>query len=76
PPGPVAVPFRLPPDLLFWPRTVAPLELRYRYPMGPWINREESRLDVSLNGQYLRSFRLTVSRGPTTCAAACSAGSS
>ncbi|MDP1987851.1 cellulose biosynthesis cyclic di-GMP-binding regulatory protein BcsB, partial [Phenylobacterium sp.] len=58
PPGPVRASFRLPPDLLFWPQSAAPLKLRYRYPMGPWIDREASRLDVSVNGQYLRSLRL------------------
>ncbi|MDO8410065.1 MAG: UDP-forming cellulose synthase catalytic subunit [Phenylobacterium sp.] len=58
PPGPVRASFRLPPDLLFWPQSAAPLRLRYRYPMGPWIDRSASRLDVSVNGQYLRSLRL------------------
>ncbi|KQY93810.1 hypothetical protein ASD21_09470 [Caulobacter sp. Root1455] len=58
PPAPVTAAFRLAPDLLLWPRSGAPMSLRYRYPMGSWLNREESRLDVSLNGRYLKSFKL------------------
>jgi cellulose synthase (UDP-forming) len=63
PPGPVNAAFRVSPDLFLWPRTAAPLALRYRYPMGSWLNREESRLDVSLNGRYLKSFKLDRQRG-------------
>jgi cellulose synthase (UDP-forming) len=58
PPPPVDAAFRLAPDLFLWPRTFAPLRLRYRHPMAPWIDGEASRLDVSLNGQYLQSYRL------------------
>jgi cellulose synthase (UDP-forming) len=58
-PGVVSVPFRVAPDLFLWPAQGAPLNLRYRYPKGPWFDREHSRLDVSLNNQYLRSFRLS-----------------
>jgi cellulose synthase (UDP-forming) len=63
PPGPVNAAFRVSPDLFLWPRTGAPMALRYRYPTGPWLNREESRLDVSLNGRYLKSFKLDHQRG-------------
>ncbi len=58
-PAPVSVPFRVAPDLFLWPVQGAPLRVRYRYPKGPWFDREQSRLDVSLNGQYLRSYRLS-----------------
>jgi cellulose synthase (UDP-forming) len=58
PPGPVNASFRVAPDLFLWPRGSAPMVLHYRYPMGSWLNREESRLDVSLNGRYLKSFKL------------------
>lgn len=58
-PAPVTVPFRVAPDLFLWPVQGAPLRVRYRYPKGPWFDREQSRLDVSLNGQYLRSYRLS-----------------
>jgi cellulose synthase (UDP-forming) len=58
PPAPVNAAFRAAPDLFLWPRGSAPMTLRYRYPMGSWLNRAESRLDVSLNGRYLKSFKL------------------
>lgn len=61
-PAPVTVPFRVAPDLFLWPAQGAPLDVRYRYPKrGPWIDHEQSRLDISLNGQYLRSYRLSPS---------------
>jgi cellulose synthase (UDP-forming) len=58
PPAPVNASFRVAPDLFLWPRGGAPMSLRYRYPMGSWLNRAESRLDVSLNDRYLKSFKL------------------
>ncbi len=63
PPAPVNAAFRVAPDLFLWPRSGAPMSLRYRYPMGSWLNREESRLDVSLNGRYLKSFKLNRQTG-------------
>jgi cellulose synthase (UDP-forming) len=59
PPGPLTAAFRLAPDLFFWPRTGARLDLGYTYPSAPWLDRQRSRLDLSLNGQYLHTFRLT-----------------
>jgi cellulose synthase (UDP-forming) len=53
PPGPLTAEFRVAPDLFFWPRQGATLSLRYRYPTAPWLDRRASRLDVSINGQYL-----------------------
>ena len=41
------------------PAQGAPVTLRYRYPKGPWFDREQSRLDISLNNQWLRSYPLT-----------------
>ena len=58
-PAPVLVPFRVAPDLFLWPAQGAPLNVRYRYPKGPWFDREQSRLDVSLNGQFLRAYKLS-----------------
>jgi cellulose synthase (UDP-forming) len=58
PPAPVNAAFRVAPDLFLWPRRGVPMVLHYRYPMGSWLNREESRLDVSMNGRYLKSFKL------------------
>lgn len=55
-PAPLQVDFRVAPDLFLWPTGGAPLRLRYRFPEGSWIDLRNSRLDVSLNGQYLRSL--------------------
>jgi cellulose synthase (UDP-forming) len=59
PPGPLSAQFRIAPDLFFWPRDGGTLDLSYRYPMASWLDRKASRLDVSLNGQYLRTLPLT-----------------
>ena len=59
PPGPLTAGFRTAPDLFFWPRTGAALDLRYRYPSASWLDRRGSRLDVSINNQYLRTMPLT-----------------
>ncbi|WP_422514997.1 UDP-forming cellulose synthase catalytic subunit [Sphingomonas sp. 3-13AW] len=53
PPGPLTTSFRVAPDLFFWPRQGGDLRLRYRYPGAPWLDRQASRLDVSINNQYL-----------------------
>ena len=58
PPGPLTVPFRAAPDLFFWPSQGGTLDLRYRYPSADWLNKASSRLDVSINGQYLRTLGL------------------
>ncbi|MFX4389042.1 cellulose biosynthesis cyclic di-GMP-binding regulatory protein BcsB, partial [Acinetobacter baumannii] len=51
--------FRVAPDLFFWPRDGGILDLGYRYPSASWLDRKASRLDISLNGQYLRTLPLT-----------------
>ncbi|WP_419816881.1 UDP-forming cellulose synthase catalytic subunit [Glacieibacterium sp.] len=56
PPGPLTTAFRSAPDLFFWPSQGGTLNLRYRYPGAPWLSKEASRLDVSINGQYLRTL--------------------
>lgn len=58
PPGPLTTAFRVAPDLFFWPRQGATLNLAYRYPGAPWLDRKASRLDLSINGQYLRTLPL------------------
>ncbi len=58
PPGPLTTAFRAAPDLFFWPRAGAELNLRYRYPSASWLDRRASRLDVSINNQYLRTLPL------------------
>ena len=56
PPGPLTARFRVAPDLFFWPREGGKLNLGYRYPVAQWLDKRASRLDVSLNGQYLRTL--------------------
>ncbi|MGC4251852.1 MAG: UDP-forming cellulose synthase catalytic subunit [Sphingobium sp.] len=58
PPGPLSARFRAAPDLFFWPRQGGRLNLRYRYPSAPWLDKRASRLDLSINGQYLRTLAL------------------
>lgn len=59
PPGPLTARFRVAPDLFFWPRQGGEIDLRYRYPIANWLDRDASRLDVSMNGQYLKTLPLT-----------------
>jgi len=59
PPGPLTTEFRLAPDLFFWPRTGAQLRLNYRYPIAPWLDQRASRLDLSINNQYLQTLPLS-----------------
>ena len=58
-PGLLTLNFRTAPDLFVWGNTGVPLNIRYRYPAGTWLNFPESRLDVSINNSYLRSLPLT-----------------
>ncbi|MBB4858033.1 cellulose synthase (UDP-forming) [Novosphingobium chloroacetimidivorans] len=58
PPGPLTARFRVAPDLFFWPRQGGKLNLGYRYPVAQWLDKRASRLDVSLNGQYLKTLPL------------------
>jgi cellulose synthase (UDP-forming) len=58
PPGPLSARFRVAPDLFFWPRQGGTLDMNYRYPSAPWLDKRASRLDVSINSQYLRSLPL------------------
>ncbi len=58
PPGPLTADFRLAPDLFFWPRSGPELNLKYRYPTSTWLDRSGSRLDISVNNQYLRTLPL------------------
>lgn len=58
PPGPLSARFRVAPDLFFWPREGGKLNLGYRYPVAQWLDQRASRLDVSINGQYLKTLPL------------------
>ena len=57
-PGRLAASFRLAPDLFFWPAEGAKLKTTYNYPRGEWLDRKRSRLDVTVNSQYIRSLPL------------------
>jgi len=57
-PGNLPAPFRVAPDLFFWPAEGGKLKAEYQYPRGEWLDRARSRLDVTLNGQYIRSLPL------------------
>jgi len=61
PPGPLSARFRVAPDLFFWPRQGGKLNLGYRYPTAAWLDKRASRLDVSINGQYLKTLPLGAS---------------
>jgi len=56
PPGPLTARFRMAPDLFFWPGAGARLTTTYRYPMAAWLDHERSRLDLSLNGQFIQTL--------------------
>ena len=55
-PAPIRINMRLPPDLFGWNQSGVPMDLRYRY-TAPH-ERDNSALNVSVNEQLLRSYRL------------------
>ena len=55
-PPPIRVNLRLPPDLFTWNESGVPLDLRYRYTAPN--QSDNSALNVSVNEQLLRSYRL------------------
>lgn len=58
-PGLLTLNFRTAPDIFVWGNSGVPLDIKYRYPAGTWLNFPDSRLDVSINNSYLRSLPLT-----------------
>ncbi len=63
-PGTFHVPFRTAPDLYTWRRRPFQAQINFRAPPGPVIDVAASRLDVSINGTFLRSYSLAA--GDTT----------
>jgi cellulose synthase (UDP-forming) len=57
-PGTFHVPFRVAPDLYTWRHRPYAASIRFRAPPGPIIDVAASRLDISMNGIYLRSYSL------------------
>jgi hypothetical protein len=55
-PLPIRINMRLPPDLFAWNQAGVPMDLRYRYTAPN--ERDNSALNVSINDQLLRSYRL------------------
>lgn len=54
-PGVIKIGFRAAPDNFLWEGDNVPMRIRFRFPEGDWYDAARSRLDVSLNGQYLSS---------------------
>ncbi|MFS2221576.1 cellulose biosynthesis cyclic di-GMP-binding regulatory protein BcsB [Pantoea sp. B65] len=52
--------FRAAPDLFLWDGETIPVQLNYRFPAEGWIDENQSSLNVSLNGTFLRN--LTVNK--------------
>jgi cellulose synthase (UDP-forming) len=57
-PGTFHVPFRTAPDLYTWRRRPFQADIRFRAPPGPVIDVAASRLDVSINDIFLRTYSL------------------
>lgn len=55
-PDPIRINLRTAPDLLPWYRAGVPIELKYRY--TPPLEDDDSRLNLSLNNQFVRALRL------------------
>lgn len=55
-PASIGVDLRIPPDLFVWQNEAIPLSLDYRY--TPPVSNDGSRLDVAINGEFLRAFPL------------------
>ncbi len=54
--APISLALRLPPDLFIWQKSGVPLDLEYRY--TPPIMADDSRLLVSINNEFVKSFKL------------------
>lgn len=52
--------FRAAPDLFLWDGETIPVQLDYRFPAESWIDENNSYLNVTLNGTFLRN--LTVNK--------------
>ncbi len=57
-PGTFHVPFRTAPDLITWRGLPFRADIRFRAPPAPIEDLAVSRLDLSLNGMFLRSYPL------------------
>lgn len=48
--------FRAAPDAFLWDGSNIPMQIRYRFPDGEWLDAPQSHLDLTLNGRYLGSL--------------------
>ena len=55
----MTLPFHLPPDLYTWRGRPFLMDMWIRAPGGPVVDLETSRVDVSLNNNYLQSYTLS-----------------
>ncbi|MCF3637852.1 UDP-forming cellulose synthase catalytic subunit, partial [Komagataeibacter intermedius] len=58
-PAGMTLPFHLPPDLYTWRGRPFLMNMWIRAPGGPVVDLETSRVDVSLNNNYLQSYTLS-----------------
>lgn len=56
----IHVAFRAAPDLFMWDGDTIPVQLGYRFPTENWIDEDNSQLNISINGTFLRN--LTVNK--------------
>lgn len=57
--SPITIALRLPPDLFTWQKYGIPVDLKFRY--TPPIVRDESRMLVSVNNEFIKGFTLNES---------------
>lgn len=57
--APIAVNLMLPPDLFTWQRHGIPIDLKFRH--TPPIEKDESRLRVFINNEFIKGYTLTES---------------
>lgn len=55
--APVKLDINLPPDLFTWRKGGIPIDLKYRY--TPPTHRGESRLNMSINDEYVQGYKLS-----------------
>ena len=63
-PGTFHVPFRTAPDLYTWRSRPYAAAINFRSPPGPVIDTGPSRLDVAINGLFLKSYSLAPEERP------------
>ena len=52
----IRIGFRAAPDLFLWDGDFIPVQIDYRFPTESWIDEDQSQLNVTLNGTFLRNL--------------------